>query len=954
MSLCRSLSLLAAAGLLAVAPAASAQQVAPARRVLPPINYTEYKLPNGLRVILHQDRSTPIVAVNVWYHVGSKNEVSGRTGFAHLFEHMMFQGSKNYPNDYFSLLQEAGGSANGSTNPDRTNYWEVVPSNFLELALSLEADRMGGLLEAMTEAKLANQRDVVKNEKRQNYDNRPYGLVGAKINERLYPADHPYHWLTIGALEDLTAASMDDVKGFFRRYYVPNNASLAIAGDFDMATARRMVEKHFASVPKGAPIPPVKVTQPIITEEIRMTMEDRVALPRLYMVWHTKPRFSAEEAPLDVAAYVLGGGKTSRLYKTLVYDRQIAQDVSAFNNAGELAGRFQITATAKPGKTLEELESAIKEEIAKLQAAPPTTEEMARAYNDVESSFIYGLQTVGGFGGKSDQLNQYAIMRGTPGWFEQDLARARAVRPARVQALARQFLTDKRLIMTVTPRAKNAPPAVMAAATAAGTPPAAAGAPVAAAAPKPLVEPKTLSATVSQPPAGPTPTFKLPTIQRRKLKNGLDVLIVEHHELPVVGMNLVVKGGTAADSGVAGLASLTADMLDEGTTTRSSLQLSADVAAIGARLRTGAFSDASGVEMQTLTRHLDKALGIFADVVLNPAFPTADLQRLRATRLAALAQRRDDANIVAGNVYASLLYGAAHPYGRSGFGEKASLEAIAEAHVKRYHDTFYRPNNATLIVVGDVKPDMVVAKLEKALGNWKAGAVPAIDLSVPPPRDKSVIYLVDKPGAAQSVISIGQVGVERATPDYYPLLVLNTMLGGQFMSRVNLNLRENKGYSYGARTQFDYRRGAGPFVATAGVQTAVTKESVIEFMKELRGIRGEIPVTDAELETAKQSLIRGFPRGFETPEQIAGRLSEVALYGLADNYFDSYVSGVADVTRDELMRVANKYLDPSRMAILVVGDRSVIEPGLKSLEGIGATVTVLDAEGKPVEGGGTK
>src|SRR5687767_824841 len=395
-----------------------------AQRTLPPIPYTQFTLPNGLRVILHEDHSTPIVAVNVWYHVGSKNEVPGRTGFAHLFEHMMFQGSKGYNDDYFKALQEVGGTLNGSTNMDRTNYWEVVPSNFLERAIFLEADRMGTLLDALTEAKLANQRDVVKNEKRQNYDNRPYGLVGARISEILYPPDHPYHWLTIGSLDDLTAASMDDVKDFFRRFYTPNNASLVIAGDFNPAEARRMIEKHFGGIKRGPEVKPVTVPQPKLSGTVRQGMEDRVASPQVVMVWHTVPAFTPDEAPLDVLGSILGQGKNSRLFRALVYDRQLAQSVSASNGSRELAGRLQLTATPRRGVSLDSLEAAIQSEIAKIIAEPPAASELERAYNENEARLVYSLQTVGGFGGKSDQLNEYAVFTGNPGFFEQDLARS--------------------------------------------------------------------------------------------------------------------------------------------------------------------------------------------------------------------------------------------------------------------------------------------------------------------------------------------------------------------------------------------------------------------------------------------------------------------------------------------------------------------------------------------------
>ena len=944
--------LIAAAALLSFASTAIAQNrpakpvtvgtASTGERSLPPIPYTEYTLPNGLRVILHEDHSTPIVGVNVWYHVGSKNEQPGKTGYAHLFEHMMFQGSKGYDDDYFKALQEVGGSLNGSTNTDRTNYWEVVPSNFLERAVFLEADRMATLPDALTEAKLANQRDVVKNEKRQNYDNRPYGLVGAKIAEILYPASHPYHWLTIGSLDDLTAASMDDIKGFFQRYYTPNNASLVIAGDFNPADARRFVQKYFAPIKRGPEVSLPVVTQPTLSGTVRQGMQDRVSAPQITMVWHTVPGLTPDDAPLDVLAAVLGQGRNSRLYKSLVYDKQIAQSANAFNATRELAGTFQITAVPRRGVTVDSLEAEINREIAAVLVSAPAQTDIQRAYNASEANFIYSLQTVGGFGGKSDQLNQYAIFTGNPGFFEQDLSRYKAVTPADVQRVARKYLTENRLVFTVTPLARDAQTAQTR-----GAPPPTAGAAEGETGRAVATESKL---NESLPKGGPDPSFTLPQLQRRKLSNGLDVLIVEHHELPVVTMNLVVRGGAAADpADRAGLATVTADLLDEGTESRNALELSDRLASIGVNLNSSADWDANRITMTTLTRHLDTALGLFSDILLHPAFRDNDVSRIRQSRLQGLVQARDNATTIASQVYASLLYGASHPYGHPQSGTQASINAITASDLRSYYDTYYKPNNSTLIVVGDVKPDALVARLENAFGIWKTGSVPAVDVTArPAQRDKTTIYLVDRPGAAQSVLNIGQVGAPRSTPDYFTRLVLNQMLGGAFVSRVNLNLREAKGYTYGARTSFDYRRGAGPFTASAGVQTAVTKESVSEFLKELRGIRGDIPITQKELDQAKESLIRGFPRTFETPAQIAVRLTDVALFGLPDSYFNTYIAGIRNVTAADVTRVANAAIDPAHLAILVVGDRSVIEPGLRSLEGIGTTITVLDADGRPV------
>ncbi|MGH9968674.1 MAG: M16 family metallopeptidase [Pyrinomonadaceae bacterium] len=664
---------------------------------LPPINFTEYKLKNGLRVILHEDHSTPIVGVNLWYHVGSKNEVPGKTGFAHLFEHMMFQGSKNYDDDYFKPIQEAGGTINGSTTPDRTNYWELLPSNFLELALFMEADRMGSLLDVLNEAKLANQRDVVKNEKRQNYDNRSYGLVSAKINETLYPPDHPYHWLTIGSLDDLTAASLEDVKDFFRRYYTPANASLAIAGDFNPAEARRLVEKYFGKIASGPAITQPNPPHPRLTETKQISMQDRVALPRIYLIWPTHASYDKDEAPTDALANILGGGKSSRLYKALVYDRQIAQDVFAGNNTQEIAGQFQIVATARPGKTTEELQSAINAEVDRIKKDGPTSEEVERAYNAREAAFIFGMQTVGGFGGKNDQLNQYATFVGKPGYFQQDLARYRRVTADDIKRAANTYLIEPRLIATVSPRTKEAASDSASARTQA---PARAGSGAAAAGSSAQEKPKRSTQDADKwqlPAAKPDPRFTLPHIQHHKLSNGLEVVIVEHHELPLVNMNLVIKSGAAADPQTrAGLASMTADLLDEGTKKRNALEISNSLTDIGARLGTSADWDSSSTNLVTLTRHLDNALDIFSDVVTSPAFLDEELKRSRVRRLTTVKQQRDDANAIANIVYASILYGRNHPYGHPAIGDENSLSAIDASDVRRFYETFYRPNNATL------------------------------------------------------------------------------------------------------------------------------------------------------------------------------------------------------------------------------------------------------------------
>lgn len=946
---------LLAASVLGSAPIAAFAQKADSpqnKSMSPSLKYEEYRLPNGLRVVLHQDKSTPVVAVNLWYHVGSKNETPGRTGFAHLFEHMMFQGSKHHDKDFFAPLQEAGANLNGSTNADRTNYYETVPSNFLELALWLESDRMGYLLDAMTQEKLDNQRDVVKNEKRQRYDNVPYGLVGEKISSLMYPKEHPYSWLTIGSMADLTAASMEDVQGFFRTYYVPNNATLVLAGDFETKEAKQLIEKYFAALKQNEkitrPAPPI----PRLDKETRQTIEDAVQLPRVYMAWHTVAAYDKDEAALNMLASILSMGRGSRLQSNLVFGKQIAQDASASHFSREIAGQFQVISTAKPGKTLEEIEREINLEIERIKKEAPTAEEITRALNTRESAYVFGLQTVQG---KADQLNEYATYRSEPDFFAKDLDRFRQVMPQDIQRVANQYLTDKRLILTVTPKAA-ANGKGFAPAQPAGTGTASIADIQAAENAKkkklPKAEPNTeeLAKTdplFRQPAPKADPKFALPKIERQKLSNGLEVMFVEQNELPLVSMNLVIKsGGTANPIDKAGLASLTAGLLNQGTKTRSAIEISNQLLAIGSALNAGAGWDSSTVSMQTLTKNFDAALNLFSDVIVNPTFPETELETQRRRLLVAFLQLKDNPNAIANNVYNRLLYGKDNPYGNSLVGSETTVKAVSKPDVEKFYQTYYRPNNAALIVVGDVNKAELLPKLEKAFANWKPAEVPTATLQAASQRDKAAVYIVDKPGAAQTVISIGQIGVARDNPDYFPLVVMNSLLGGQFTSRVNMNLREDKGYTYGARTGFEYRKGAGPFAASAGVEARVTKEAVVEFLNELNGVRGAVPVTTKELEYNKQSLIRRFPAAFETVGQIGAQLSALTVYGLPDSYFNDYIGKINAVSVADVNRVANKYLDTSKMAILVVGDRKSIEPRLREIQNI--EVNFLDTEGQPV------
>lgn len=895
---------------------------------LPPINIKEFQLKNGLRVVLHEDKSTPIVAVNMWYHVGSKNEAPGRTGFAHLFEHMMFQGSGNYVESFSKPLQEAGGIINGTTDEDRTYYYEVVPSNFLELALYLEADRMNNLLDAMSQEKLDNQRDVVKNEKRQRLDNVPYGSSFEREQALMYPKGHPYNWLAIGSMEDLSAASMEDVKSFFRQYYVPNNAVLVLSGDFDEKQARVWIEKYFGVIKRGTEINRPNAPMPKFNGEIRKTFEEDVPLPRLYLSWHSVPRFSADEAALDILSYILTSGRNSRLQSNLVYGRQFAQTIFSGNDTHEIGGLFEIQATAPPGKTLDEIEKEINAEIERLKQEPPTAEELSRAKNSIEASTIYNLQTVLGKGG---QIGTFAGFLNKPGYFQNQLDDYRNVTASDVQRVAREYLTANRLVMNYLPGTKKNEQKIN---DQANRP--------TSNKPKAFDQALIAQQAAQLPKPGANPKFSLPPIEKTKLSNGLEVWMVKQSELPIVSMNLVIKSGATFEPETKnGVAVMTASLLDDGTKTRTAVDISNSLQSIGAILNSNTGWDATSVSMQTLTKNLDAALDIYADVIANPAFPEAEFETLRRRALVGLIQQKSNAGAIADTVYNRVLYGS-HPYGRNLSGTEQSIKALTRNDLVNYYETIYHPNNAVLIVVGDVSKDVMLPKLEKAFANWKAGEVEGDQLPLVQSPEKAGIYLVDRPGSAQSVVSIGQPGISRDNPDFYAVQIMNSILGGGGSGRLYQNLRETKGYTYGAYSSFAFRRGAGPFAASADVQTAVTKESIAEFMKELAGIRGAIPITQKELEFNKQSVIRRYPAAFETVGQISNQLSNLAVYNLPDSYFNEYIQRINAVTIDNVNRVANKYLDPSKMAIVIVGDRKEIEAKIKEL---GYPVTILDAEG---------
>ena len=600
---------------------------------VPTIAFEKVTLANGLDVIMVEDHRLPMVAVNLWYHVGPANEEPGRTGFAHLFEHMMFQASKHVPPDqYFRILEGAGASdINGTTDFDRTNYFETLPSNQLELALWLESDRMGYLLDEVDAIAFANQQDVVRNERRQAVENRPYGLVQEAMFHQLFPKEHPYYASVIGSHADIQAAKLDDVKAFFKQYYTPNNASLAIVGDIDKAEARTLVEKYFGTLKRGPEVPKLDVTTPPITAERRVVVQDRVELPKVYMAWLSSPIYKPGDAEADLAARILGGGRSSRLYKKLVYEKEIAQEVSVQQYSLILGSVFNLDATARPGHTAEELEKAINEELATFRTDGPTVAEIERARNGIETGIIGGLERLGGFGGVADRLNGYNHYVGTPDYLAQDIQRYRDATPASVKAFAAdQLKDDARVVVYGVPGEPDLGPQV-------ATPPA----PTAAAGAE-AVNPDE-PWRKDKPEAGPARLLQVAEPTSFTLPNGLTVILSERPGLPIVSANLVLRTGSEANPlDKPGLANFTAAMLDEGTATRDALKLADDVAQIGASLNTGSSMDASQVSVRSLKKNFAQALGLAADVTLNPSFPEAEIERQRGQRLARLMQQREN------------------------------------------------------------------------------------------------------------------------------------------------------------------------------------------------------------------------------------------------------------------------------------------------------------------------
>lgn len=916
--------------------ALAAESAAAAKVPAPTIKYEKYTLPNGLDVILSEDHRLPMVSVNLWYHVGPANERPGRTGFAHLFEHMMFEGSKNVgPKSHFKYLESAGASTiNGTTDFDRTNYFETVPSNQLELALWLESDRMGFLLGTLDQEKLTNQRDVVRNERRQSFENTPYGLVEEGLYHELFPKEHPYYASVIGSHADIEAVQLKDVRDFFKQYYSPNNCSIAIVGDFNRADAKELVQKYFGSIPKGPDIPKIEANTPPITSQRRATITDQVELPRLYMAWLTPAIFKPGDAEADLIAHILGKGKSSRLYKKLVYEKQIAQDVSADNSSLTLGSIFSIQATAKAGVKLEDIEKVINEEIALFRKEGPTQKELDGAKNSVESSIIRQLESLGGFGGVADRLNKYNHFLHDPGYLPQDLARYESATADGLKQIADKYLTDNsdaivygvpgEKVVSDVPRSKVEDKEEVT------------GTPVG------FDEPWRKNA----PHPGPISKISLPSPKSFKLDNGLTVYLAERHQLPVVAMSMVTLAGAEHNPlDQSGLSSFTADMLDEGTKNRSTLQIAEELDQLGARLHSSGSLDANFIGLGTLKKTLTPSLEVFADVALNPAFDEKELDRVRNERITSIKQDKDNPSILARRALRRTLYGTKSPYGYETDGTIESNQKVTRDDLSQFFKSYYTPSNSALAIAGDVTEAEARALAEKYFGKWTGPSVKDAKLPVDNSL-KRAIYIVNKPNAPQTVVRIAGLGIARSSPDYASVEVANNGLGGMFSSRLNMNVREKHGYTYGAFSSFDSRRGIGPFVAGASLKTDVTAAGVTEFFKEIEGMSTNL-MSDAELKMAKDNWALSLPGMFETSPSVAGTIAGLFVYDLPNNYYEKLPGEIYAVTPKEVEAVSKKYFKPEEMVVVAVGDKAKIKPELEKLN-LGP-IYELDVDGNPLE-----
>lgn len=933
---------LALSGSAAYAPAAAAK--APASLAVD-IPYEQFTLPNGLRVVVHTDRKAPIVAVNVWYHVGSKDETPGRTGFAHLFEHLMFQGSENYRDEFFGPFERVGATdQNGTTNTDRTNYFQNVPTTALDMALWMESDRMGHFLGAVDQALLDEQRGVVQNEKRQG-ENQPYGVLREPLSKALFPKGHPYSWTTIGSMNDLNAASLEDVKSWFRRAYGPNNAVLVLAGDIDLATAKEKAAKYFGDIPAAPDFKQPAVDVAPMKADSRLVLTDKVPQVSWNRLWNVAQNGAPEEDDLDLFAQVLGGSGSSRLDRRLVHEEKLVDSISASYYGQQLSGRFSVSAAIKQGVDPKKVEAIVDEELKKLLADGPTQAELEQAKVAIKSGFIRQIERIGGFGGKADVLAACAVFQNDPGCFRKSLANLEKATVASVKAAGNKWLNNGSLFAIVEPGERKP----------------AAEEPSVARSPAPAVgavdkKYKTLPAGVDRSQGVPKtetfPDLRFPALQRATLSNGLNVVVASRPGIPVVQMNMLFGGGFSTDSGKKlGTASFATNMLSQGAGEYDALAFAAKQESLGANIGSGAGLDGASASLSAIKEKLEPSLALYADMLRKPRFDAKEIERVRAQWLATIKQEKVQPQGVVNRVLPGLMYGAGHPYAipSSGTGTEADIAALTRDDLLAYHNAYIRPDGATLVVTGDTTLAEIVPLLEKHLGDWKgAGAKPAAPAvaAVPLPK-KPRVFLIDQPGSVQANIFAGQVVASSRDPNAVDLEVANGVFGGTFTSRLNMNLRENKRWSYGARSGLQNAQGPRPWIASAGVQIDKTAESMAEMDREIREFAsGKTPAKPDELAKIQNSFTLRLPGSLETNGALSGSIADIVRYARPDDYVLQRSARIKSITIDDVQRAAAG-IQPDSLTWVVVGDLSKIKDKIAALN-IGP-ITVLDADGKPVK-----
>ena len=872
---------------------------------LPEIKYETFKLDNGLTVIVHEDKKVPMVAVNVWYHVGSKNEKEGKTGFAHLFEHLMFNGTENFNNEYFEPFEKIGSTdQNGTTNSDRTNYFQNVPTNALDLALWMESDRMGHLLGVVNQEKLDEQRGVVQNEKRQG-ENQPYGKAFTRISESGFPKGHPYSWSVIGSMEDLDAASLEDVQEWFKTYYGPNNAVLALAGDIDLETAKLKVAKYFADIPSGPPL--VKPEKWIAkrTEEKREIMFDDVPQARIYKIWNVPEAGTEAAAHFDLASSVLVGGKNSPLYKELVYDKQIATSVSSFYYDREIAGMFFIVADVVAGVDPSEVESAMDDVMANFIKRGPNAKLLKAEKTKTLAAYIRGIQRIGGFGGKSDLLATCQTYTGDPSCYQKNAAYLDAVTPAKMKATFAQWIDDTPYVLTILPTEKFA------------------------------VNSTDLDRSVGIPYPTDKVEFTFPTLQTATLSNGSKVVLAQRTGVPLVEMNFQFDFGYAQeDNDELGYTNFMMSMLNEGTKKYSSLEFDEVLDSLGSNLGFGSGLDSSLASLSALKDNLPATLDLAKEALVHPTFPVAEIDRIKKQTLASIIQEENRPASIAYRNIGKLLYGEGHPYGKplTGSGVSETIAAITRADILDVHARAINPANLTFVVAGDINLNELVELLESKFGDWTsendAGLKALTQVALPQTR---TIYLIDKPNAQQSYIVAGQLLPPTATDEEIALNYMNYAIGGSFTARLNMNLREDKSWSYGVRTRLGDAKGQRAMLVTAPVQTDKTAESMAEIVREYADYLSTKPITEDELAKGKASKTLRLPGQFETLGALKGGVADIVSYDRDLNYLNELPMLLDRPTLSQVQEKAQTYIKPDQWTWLIVGDLAKIEAPIRDL-----------------------